>query len=66
MKIQKIKKSWMVTHAYRIDAPFHLSDGIIARKKIRESPFETTTLDDVSEKIFFGNIFKRTFIQTQN
>lgn len=62
MKVEKIKKSWMVSHAHRIDAPFHLSDGIITRKKIGESPYETISLDDATEKIFFGNIFKRTFV----
>lgn len=62
MKISRIKKSWMMQNSFRIDAPFHLSEGVLTLLKIKEAPYNIKTLDEVTKRIFFGNIFKRTFV----
>ena len=66
MKIEKIKKSWMIAHGHRIDAPFHLSDGVITMERIEKSPCETTTLSSATKQIFLGSIFRRTFVLNHN
>lgn len=62
MKTDKVKSSWIKNNSIRIDAPFHLSTGRKTRIKMENSPYELDQLENVSEKLFFGNIFRRTFV----
>lgn len=65
MKVLKIKKSWMVAHAHRIDAPFHLSDGVKTKLLIQNCPYEITTLGKESKELFKGNIHKRVYVESE-
>lgn len=65
MKVLKINKSSFVGSGNRFDASYHLSDGPITKIKLKKSPYQLTTLSEESEKIFSGNIFKRTFVSNK-
>lgn len=65
MKVQKIKKSWMVAHAHRIDAPFHLSDGVRTKLLLKECPYKKTTLEEESKDLFKGNIHRRVYVDSE-
>lgn len=66
MKVLKINKSSFVDSGNRFDASYHLSDGPITKIKLKKSPYQLTTLSEESEKIFSGNIFKRTFVSNKD
>jgi len=62
MKILNVKNSWFATSGLRLDASYHLSEGPITKLKLKNSPYELTTLEAESQRIFSGNIFKRTYV----
>ena len=46
----------------RFDASFHLSDGLVTKRKVLTSPYNMKTIGDVSSRIFFGNRAKRVYV----
>lgn len=65
MKNLKIKKSFIAEGNCRIDAPFHLSDGVISLRLMKDCPYSTTVLIDESEELFKGNIHKRVYVDNE-
>ena len=63
MKLNTIKKSVIDETDYRFDAEFHLSDGRLHQRVICNNPNSNSTLRDVTERIFSGNIFKRLYVE---
>lgn len=62
MKILRTKSSWFIQSDLRLDASYHLSDGPLTKIKLKNSPFETIALNELTSSIFKGNIFKRTYV----
>lgn len=48
---------------YRIDPDIHLSEGFAVREALASLPFEKTTIEKCSSKVFYGNIFSRIFVK---
>lgn len=46
----------------RLDAQYHLSDGPESKRLLSKSPYKVETLSGVTENIFSGSIFRRTFV----
>ena len=63
MKISKIKTRAFKSNGFRIDASFHLSDGVVVRRKIAASPYEIMKVGDAANQIFYGNRAKRVYVQ---
>ena len=61
----KVQSSWFKESGQRLDASYHLSDGPITKLKLKNSPFALTTLSQECERIFSGNIFKRSFVESE-
>lgn len=49
--------------AFRLDPSLHLSEGLKVREELAKSPYGLITINDVSEKVFLGNIFSRVFVK---
>ena len=49
--------------AFRLDPSLHLSEGLQVREELAKSPYGLITINDVSEKVFLGNIFSRIFVK---
>jgi restriction endonuclease S subunit len=64
MKSLHVKNQWFIESDLRLDAAYHLSDGPIAKAKLKFSPYDLTTLKNECDKIFSGNIFKRTYVES--
>lgn len=47
----------------RLDAGFHLSEGVITSKLIKSSQIEMLPLSKITTRIFSGKIFKRTYVR---
>jgi len=62
MKVLKAKSKWLHQSDLRLDAQFHLSEGPISKRLIERSPFKLRPLHDVTDRIFLGKIFRRTFV----
>ena len=65
MKTVKIKKSFVIEGNCRIDAPFHLSDGVLSLRLMKNCPYPTTVLLEESEELFKGNIHKRIYVDNE-
>lgn len=63
MKISKIKTRVFKSNGFRIDASFHLSDGVVVRRKIAASPYKIMKVSDAANQIFYGNRAKRVYVQ---
>ena len=48
---------------FRLDPSLHLSEGLQVREDLAKSPYGLITINDVSEKVFLGNIFSRVFVK---
>ncbi len=48
---------------FRLDPSLHLSEGLQVREELAKSPYGLITINDVSEKVFLGNIFSRVFVK---
>ncbi len=48
----------------RVDGAYHLSDGPLSRLALSHSPYESKTLSLCSNRIFSGNIFRRTYVES--
>ncbi|SDD85734.1 Type I restriction modification DNA specificity domain-containing protein [Dyadobacter soli] len=64
MKVLQVKNSWFSDSDLRLDASYHLSDGPIAKARLKTSPYSLTTLKNECDKIFSGAIFKRTYVNS--
>jgi len=50
---------------FRLDPSLHLSEGLQVREELAKSPYRLITINDVSEKVFLGNIFSRVFVKDE-
>lgn len=65
MKSVKVKRNWLVTSGLRLDASFHLSDGVRTRRIIDNfCPYPTTTISEEADDLFKGNIHKRIYVDS--
>lgn len=62
MKTGIVKYSSISSLDLRIDPSLHLSQGIVVRKEMQKSPLGLTTIGDVTEDVFIGNIFSRNWV----
>lgn len=65
MKRLKVKHNWFKESGQRLDASYYLSDGPLTKLKLKNSPYPMTTLEKESEEIFSGNIFKRSYVNSE-
>jgi len=63
MKSIIAKSTWFVDSDLRLDASYHLSDTNRIKHIFSTLPYLFTTIQKQSEKIFSGNIFKRTYVK---
>ena len=63
MKSIIAKSTWFVDSDLRLDASYHLSDTNRIKHVFSTLPYLFTTIQEQSEKIFSGNIFKRTYVK---
>lgn len=65
MRIAHIKSNWLLDSDIRLDAPFHLSDGVKTKRIIDKfCPYPKTTLGQESQELFKGNIHKRIYVDS--
>lgn len=62
MKTTSVKSSWFSSTTNRLDAEFHLSDAVKTRKLLEQAK-SLLPLNKVTQEIFLGNIFRRTFVK---
>lgn len=63
MRTTIIKNSWVAESIQRLDASYHLSSGVSAKRTINKlNPYPTTTLGAESSELFKGNIHKRVYV----
>lgn len=63
MKTVIINSKWLPVSGLRIDASFHLSDGVKTKRIIAElCPYETRSLSDESLDLYKGGIHKRVYV----
>lgn len=48
---------------YRFDPDIHLSEGVRVRQAINKLPYEISNVGENAEKVFYGNIFSRVFVE---
>lgn len=48
--------------ANRLDAPVHLSDGVMAKRLIKSSPYGYMPIGDVSSRIWHAGRWKRVYV----
>lgn len=65
MKFLKLDSNDLSKGGSRVDASFHLSTGSIVRKVLESCPYEIENLSYCSTKIFSGNIFRRTYVESE-
>lgn len=63
MKVGTASTRHLSAMSFRIDPSLHLSEGLRVREYLTNSPYELLTINDVSEKVFLGNIFSRVFVK---
>lgn len=64
MKIISVKRRWFEDSGVRLDASYHLSEGLITLRKLKKCPYPTSFLKDETENIFKGGIFRRTYVDS--
>lgn len=64
MKIMSVNRKWFEESGARLDASFHLSDGLITLHILKKCPYPVGLLKDHTIRIFKGNIFKRTYVNS--
>ncbi|MFT3738467.1 MAG: restriction endonuclease subunit S [Breznakibacter sp.] len=62
MKTAIVKSSWLSSIGKRLDAEFHLSEAVKTRKLLKQAKVSLLPLSKVTNEIFLGNIFRRTFV----
>ena len=66
MKIRSIHYSVSSQNGLRFDASFHLSEGLVVKRKIASSPYEMLKIKDVTSDIFYGNRAKRVYVSKKD
>lgn len=65
MKVVKIKNTWLYESDLRLDASYHLSDGVNTKRVIDNfSPYPTISLKSESNELFKGDIHKRVYVES--
>jgi len=63
MKTVTIKNSWLSESDLRLDASYHLSDGVNTKRIIdNKCPYPTVALREEADKLYKGNIHKRVYV----
>ena len=62
MRISFVHNKSFLKNGGRFDASFHLSDGLIVKHNIYNSPYPITTIGKVSSRVFYGNRAKRVYV----
>lgn len=62
MKTGSVHYSVSSQNGLRFDASFHLSEGLVVKRKIASSPYEMLKIKDVTSDIFYGNRAKRVYV----
>jgi type I restriction enzyme S subunit len=62
MKTISVKNNWLKKSDLRLDASFHLSDGVFANYIIKNSRVKYDILQNLTEDIFMGPRFKRYYV----
>lgn len=57
-----VKRHWFGDSGIRLDASYHLSEGLITMRKLNKCPYPISLLKDETENIFKGGIFRRTYV----
>ncbi len=63
MKTGVTSTKHLASMSFRLDPSLHLSEGLRVREELAKSPYGLLTINDVSEKVFLGNIFSRIFVK---
>lgn len=63
MKTGVTSTKHLASMSFRIDPSLHLSEGLKVREELSKSPYGLLSINDVSEKVFLGNIFSRVFVK---
>jgi len=63
MKTIIAQNSWFVESDLRLDASYHLSDTNRIKHVFSNTPYQFSTIEKQSERIFSGNIFRRTYVK---
>lgn len=58
-----IKTKTFAECSYRFDPDIHLSEGVTVRRTINALPYEISNIGENAEKVFYGNIFSRIFVE---
>jgi len=66
MKVIKIKKDWFSQSDVRLDASYHLSDGVQTRFLLNKLPYEKKQLSDVTSRIFYGGRARRLYVENKS
>lgn len=66
MKIESVHYSVSLQNGLRFDASYHLSEGLVVKRQIASSPYETITIKDVTSDIFYGNRAKRVYVSKKD
>ena len=59
-----VKRHWFGDSGIRLDASYHLSEGLITMRKLKKCPYPISLLKDETENIFKGGIFRRTYVDS--
>lgn len=62
MKTSSVRCGMMNASALRLDAPYYLNEAVAYYSGLKKCPYELTTVGNVCERVFFGNIFSRNFV----
>lgn len=63
MKIGRVSNKF-VRSQLRLDGKFHLSEGLVVRKQIYNSPYEVKSIYDVTSNIYCPGIFRRNYVSS--
>lgn len=66
MKTGSVHYSVSSQNGLRFDASFHLSEGLVVKRKIASSPYEMLKIKDVASDIFYGNRAKRVYVSKKD
>lgn len=61
MKTSDISSKFILSQM-RLDAKFHLSDGLVVRRIISNSPYQIKQISELTEDIYCPGIFKRNYV----
>lgn len=62
MRVGKVSYSVRDQIGCRFDASYHMSEGLIVRRMISQSPYGLLTIKDVSNNVFYGLRARRVYV----